>query len=166
MHVSTWAAWIAGALVFAVPSSAAAQPRHLGSFGVVCAPQRGPGAPAIAAQPEARTPPQKLTLTLVIDLPCASTVDALQRLRDFHRSHPAVEIEILVLAPGAFARIEPAAGRAILAMELGVPLRWDPGRLQALAVRTVPYFRLEDARGHVVTAFGVPSLDGMLGGLQ
>jgi hypothetical protein len=165
MHLSTWAVWIAGALVFAVPSSVAAQPRHLGSFGVVCAPQRGPGAPAVAAQPETRTP-QKLTLTLVIDLPCASTVDALQRLRDFHRSHPAVEVEIVVLAPGAFARLEPVAAKAILAVDVGVPLRWDPGRLQALAVRTVPYFRLEDARGRFVTAFGVPSLDGMLGGLQ
>lgn len=163
---AAWAAWIAGALVLAAPSGAAAEPRHLGSFGVVCAPQRGPGAPAVAAQPEVRTPPQRLTITLVIDLPCASTVDALQRLRDFRRSHPAVEVEILVLDPGAFARLEPAAAKAILTMELGVPLRWEPTRLQALAVRSVPFFRLEDPRGRVVTAVGVPSLDGMLGGLQ
>ncbi|TMB15821.1 MAG: hypothetical protein E6J59_19735 [Deltaproteobacteria bacterium] len=124
---ASWAVWIAGALVLAAPSGAAAEPRHLGSFGVVCAPQTRPGAPAVAAQPEARTPPKSLTITLVIDLPCASTVDALERL---------------------------------------VPLRWEPGRLQALAVRSVPFFRLEDPRGRVVTAVGVPSLDGMLGGLQ
>jgi len=163
---ASWAVWIAGALVLAAPSGAAAEPRHLGSFGVVCAPQTRPGAPAVAAQPEARTPPKSLTITLVIDLPCASTVDALERLRDFRRSHPAVEIEILVLDPAAFARLERAAAKAILTMELGVPLRWEPGRLQALAVRSVPFFRLEDPRGRVVTAVGVPSLDGMLGGLQ
>ncbi len=161
-----WAVWIAGALVLAAPSGAAAEPRHLGSFGVVCTPSRRPGAPAVAAQPEARTPPQRLTLTLVIDLPCASTVDALLRLRDFHRSHPAIEVSILVLDPAAFARLEPAAATAILTMELGVPWRWEPGRLQALAVPRVPFFRLEDPRGRVVTAFGVPSLDGMLGGFQ
>jgi len=132
----------------------------------VCAPQRGSGALAVTAQPLIRTPSQRLTVTLVVDLPCASTVDALQRLRDFHRSHPAAEIEILVLDPAAFARLDPAAANAILTMELGVPLRWDPGRLRALAVRTVPFFRLEDPRGRVVTAFGVPSLDGMLGGLR
>ncbi|MGQ0721969.1 MAG: hypothetical protein ACT4PE_10405 [Candidatus Eiseniibacteriota bacterium] len=163
---AAWAICVAGALVLAAPSVSASQPRHLGSIGVVCAPQRGSGAQAVTAQPEVRTPPQRLTVTLVVDLPCASTVDALQRLRDFHRSHPAVEIEILVLDPAAFARLDPAAAKAILTMELGVPLRWDPGRLRALAVRTVPLFRLEDPRGRVVTAFGVPSLDGMLGGLQ
>ena len=163
---TSWAVWIAGALVLAAPSGAAAEPRHLGSFGVVCAPQTRPGAPAVAAQPEARTPPKSLTITLVIDLPCASTVDALERLRDFRQSHAAVEVEILVLDPAAFARLEPAAAKAILTMELGVPLRWEPSRLQALAARSVPFFRLEDPRGRVVTAVGVPSLDGMLGGLQ
>jgi hypothetical protein len=70
-----------------------------------------------------------------------------------------------VLDPSAFARLQPAVARAILPMELGVPLRWEPGRLKALAVRSVPYFHLEDPRGRVVTAFGLPSLDGMLGGL-
>jgi hypothetical protein len=93
-------------------------------------------------------------------------VDALQSLRDFRRSHPAVEVQILVLDPAAFARLEPATAKSILTMELGVPLRWEPGRLQALGIRSVPFFRLEDPRGRVVTAFGVPSLDGMLGGLQ
>ncbi|MBI4543127.1 MAG: hypothetical protein HY705_08865 [Gemmatimonadetes bacterium] len=132
----------------------------------MCAPERRFGALAAAAQPEARTPPQKLTITLVIDLPCASTVDALRRLRDFHRSHPTVEVEILVLDPAGFARLAPAAAATILTVELGVPLRWEPARLQALAVQRVPFFRLEDSRGRAVTAFGVPSLDGMLGGLQ
>jgi hypothetical protein len=45
-------------------------------------------------------------------------------------------------------------------------LRWEPGRLQALAIRSAPFFHFEDPRGRVVTAVGVPSLDGMLGGLQ
>ena len=165
--VTSWAAWIAGAFLLTAALGAAAQPRHLGSFGIVCSTsQPGPDAPAIAAQPEARTPPQRLTITLVIDLPCASTMDALQRLRDFRRSHPAVEVEILVLDQAGFARLEPTSAKAILTVELGVPFRWEPARLQALAVRTVPFFRLEDPRGRVVTAFGVPSLDGMLGGLQ
>lgn len=158
--------WIVGVLLLAAPSGAVAQPRHLGSFGVVCVPQRGPGVPAVATQPDVRTPPQRLTITLVIDLPCASTVDALKSLRDFRRSHPAVEVDVLVLDPAAFARLEPAAAKTILTMEFGVPLRWEPGRLQALAIRNVPFFRLEDPRGRIVTAFGVPSLDGMLGGLQ
>jgi hypothetical protein len=160
------AIWIACAILLAVPAGAAAQPRHLGSFGVVCVPRRSPGVPAVATQPEVRTSRQRLTLMLVIDLPCASTVDALQSLRDFRRSHPAVEVEVLVLDPAAFARLEPAAAKTILTMELGVPLRWEPGRLQALAIRSVPFFRLEDPRGRIVTAFGVPSLDGMLGGFQ
>ena len=163
---ASWAVWSAGALVLAAPSGEAAEPRHLGSFGVVCAAQRRSGAPAVAAQPEARTPPQSLTIMLVIDLPCASTVDALERLRDFRQSHAAVEVEILVLDPAAFARLEPSAAKAILTMELCVPLRWEPGRLQALAIRSVPFFHFEDPRGRVVTAVGVPSLDGMLGGLQ
>jgi hypothetical protein len=160
------AAWIAGAFLLAAASGAAAQPHHLGSFGVVCAPRHNPGSSALAAQPEVRTAPQRLTITLVIDLVCASTVEALERLRDFHRSHPAVEVEILVLDPAAFARLEPAAARAILTTDLGVPFRWEPGRLRALAVLSVPFFRLEDPRGRVVTAFGVPSVDGMLGGLR
>ena len=164
---AAWVAWIAGALLLTGAPGALAQPRHLGSFGVVCSTSlRGPGAPAVAAQPEARTPPERLTITLLIDLPCASTVDALQRLRDFRQSHPTVEVEILVLDPSAFARLEPAAAKAMLTMDLGVPLRWEPGRLQALVVRSVPFFRLEDPRGRVVTAFGVPSLDGMLGVLR
>src|SRR5207247_8495923 len=123
------------------------------------------GAPAVAAQLEARTPPQSLTITLVTDLPCASTVDALERLRGFRQSHAAVEVEILVLDPAAFARLEPAAAKTILTMGLGVPLRWEPGRRQTLAARG-PFFRLEDPRGRVVTAFGDPSLAGMLGVLQ
>lgn len=160
------AIWIVGVLLLATPAGASAQPRHLGSFGVVCMPHSGPGVPPVAGQREVRTPPQRLTITLVIDLPCASTVDALKSLRDFRRSHPAVEVEVLVLDPAAFARLEPAAVKTILTMEFGVPLRWEPGRLQALGIRSVPFFRLEDPRGRIVTAFGVPSLDGMLGGLQ
>ena len=160
-----WAVWIAGALALTAPASTAAGLRHLGSFGVVCTPERRPGAPAVAEQPEARTAPKVLTITLVIDLPCASTVAALERLRDFRRAHPNVEVAILVLDPAAFARLEPAAAKTILTMELGVPLRWDPGRRQTLAARG-PFFRLEDPRGRVVTAFGDPSLDGMLGVLQ
>jgi hypothetical protein len=158
--------WIVGVLLLAAPSGVVAQPRHLGSFGVVCVPQRGPGVPPVATQPDVRTPPQRLSITLVIDLPCPSTVDALQSLRDFRRSHPGIEVQILVLDPAAFARLEPATAKSILTMELGVPLRWEPGRLQALGIRSVPFFRLEDPRGRVVTAFGVPSLDGILGGLQ
>jgi hypothetical protein len=165
-QVMAWAFWIAGVLVLGVPSEGVAQPRRLGSFGIVCTPDRDPVAPVVAAQPEIRTPRQRLTVTLVIDLPCASTVEALQRVRDLHRSHPAVEIEILVLAPAAFARLEPAAAKAILATEFPVPLRWDPGHIRELAIRSVPFFRLEDPRGRVVTAFGIPSLDGMLGGLR
>jgi hypothetical protein len=156
--------WIVGVLLLAAPSGAVAQPRHLGSFGVVCVPQRGPGVPPVATY-DVRTPPQRLSITLVIDLPCPSTVDALRSLRDFRQSHPGIEVQILVLDPAAFARLEPATAKRILTMELGVPLRWEPGRLQALGIRSVPFFRLEDPRGRVVTAFGVPSLDGMLGGL-
>lgn len=157
---------IAAALLLALASDAPSQPRHLGLFGLVCAPERPSRAPAAAVGPEVRTPPPKPTITLVIDLPCASTVDALRRLQEFHRSHPAVEVDILVVAPSAFARLEPAAAKAILAVDVGVPLRWEPARLQALAAQRVPFFRFEDSRGRVVTAFGVPSLDGMLGALR
>ncbi len=147
---ASWAVWIAGALVLAAPSGAAAEPRHLGSFGVVCAPQRRSGAPAVAAQPEARTPPKSLTITLVIDLPCASTVDALDRLRDFRQSHAAVEVEILVLDPdgpctlrdgrgrraGADARPARLGGSLVRAREADGAIR--PGRAEAVDATSGP----------------------------
>src|SRR5438876_12161406 len=70
--VVAWAVGLASALVLAAQAGAAVQQRHLGSFGVVCAPQPGRAVSAVAAQPETRTPPRRLTVTLVIDLRCAS----------------------------------------------------------------------------------------------
>jgi hypothetical protein len=154
-------------LLLAAPGAASADSRHLGTFGRVCAPESRltqPHAAADAMAPRDRGP--SVMLTVVLDLACPSTVEALQQIQEFRRNHAAVGLEIFVVDPSAVARIARPQAAAIMSIDVGAPLRWEPGRVRGLAVRTVPYFRLHDARGRVVTAYGVPSLDGMLGALQ
>ena len=154
---------LAAALVVTSASPAFAQARDYGTFGTTCPPSaRIPSAMATTTTP-AWPRPTATRMTLVVDVACPAALDAIRALARFKRQASRIEIEVLVVDPSAWTRISRASGEAIITSLDGLTLRWDPARLRAMRLAAVPYFRVEDRDGDVVTARGVPSLEALVG---
>lgn len=157
---------LAGALVLTSASPGGAQARDYGTFGTTCTPSSR--MPSTLATTTAAPWPRPATtrMTLVVDVACPAALEAIRALARFQRQASRVEVEVLVVDPSAWTRISRASGEAIITSLDGLALRWDPARLRAMRLAAVPYFRVEDPDGRVVSARGTPSLEALVGALR
>jgi hypothetical protein len=163
----TRALLLAAALVLTSVSPGFAQARDYGTFGTTCAPRsRMPSAVATTTTTLPWPRPAATRMTLVVDVACPAALDAIRALARFQRQASRVEIEVLVVDPSAWTRISRASGEAIITSLDRLALRWDPARLRAMRLAAVPYFRVEDPDGRIVSARGVPSLEALVGALR
>jgi hypothetical protein len=160
--------WIAGLLgLLATLAPGAAAGRDLGMIGASCRVERVP-APSRAPAPEAEAwpRPSRTRLTVVVDVACEATVRVLDEVRSLRRLRPDVDVEVLLVDPSAFQRLDRARRDAVLAAARGLELTWPPGRLARMRLTAVPFLRAESPGGQVLTAVGTPSLASLLEGLR
>ncbi len=115
-----------------------------------------PPSSARATRPESRP----VTVIAVIDPACPHSLALLGDLAERRRHDPALRVEILLATLPRRGDGRAAAWQALL--QVGLPLRWNPGRLRRLAPAALPAVWVLDPDGHGVRAVGLPPLDALM----